>query len=48
LLPAELRTIKYCKGRIVTDYISGMMDSFAIQEYEKYFGKGSSEKLYFK
>ena len=48
LLPAELRTIDNCKGRIVTDYISGMMDSFAIQEYEKYFGKGSIESLYLK
>ena len=48
LLPPELRTIHSCKGRIVTDYISGMMDSFAAQEYEKYFGKGSTENLYFK
>jgi predicted deoxyguanosinetriphosphate triphosphohydrolase len=48
LLPAELRTIHDCKDRIITDYISGMMDSFAAQEYEKYFGKGSTEKLYFK
>ncbi len=48
LLPAELRTIHDCKGRIITDYISGMMDSFAAQEYEKYFGKGSTEDLYFK
>lgn len=48
LLPAELRTIDGCRGRIVTDYISGMMDSFAAQEYEKYFGKGSTEDLYFK
>lgn len=48
LLPAELRSIHDCKGRVVTDYISGMMDSFAIQEYEKYFGKKSTEKVYFK
>ncbi|MFM8333044.1 MAG: hypothetical protein ACKN9T_15270, partial [Candidatus Methylumidiphilus sp.] len=34
--------------RLIVDYISGMMDSFALQEYEKYFGKGSSEALYFK
>ncbi|HGI8854388.1 TPA: hypothetical protein ACJT9T_003559, partial [Vibrio cholerae] len=33
---------------LVTDYISGMMDSYAAQEYEKYFGKGSADKLYFK
>ncbi|MEJ2437053.1 MAG: dNTP triphosphohydrolase [Sulfurovaceae bacterium] len=48
LLPPELRKIHACKSRIITDYISGMMDSFATQEYEKYFGKGSAESLYFK
>lgn len=31
----------------VCDYLAGMMDSFAIEQYEKYFGKGASEKLYF-
>jgi dGTP triphosphohydrolase len=48
LLPPELRALKDCKARLVTDYISGMMDSYAVQEYEKFFGKGSSERLYFK
>lgn len=48
LLPPELRSINDCKVRLVTDYISGMMDSYAAQEYEQYFGKGSSEKFYFK
>lgn len=48
LLPPELRALKDCKVRLATDYISGMMDSFAAQEYEKYFGKGSADKLYFK
>lgn len=48
LLPAELRALDDCKARLVTDYISGMMDSYAAQEYEKYFGKGSADKLYFK
>ncbi|KAF7787209.1 hypothetical protein PRUB_a4385 [Pseudoalteromonas rubra] len=48
LLPPELRTINDCKTRLVTDYISGMMDSYAAQEYEKYFGKGSADKFYFK
>lgn len=47
LLPPELRSIKECKTRLVTDYISGMMDSFAAQEYEKYFGKGSADRFYF-
>lgn len=31
----------------VCDYLAGMMDSFAIEQYEKYFGKGASEQLYF-
>ncbi|MDO6514398.1 dGTP triphosphohydrolase [Neptuniibacter sp. 2_MG-2023] len=48
LLPPELRSLKDCKTRLVTDYISGMMDSYAAQEYEKYFGINSLEKLYFK
>jgi len=48
LLPAELRSVPGCKTRLVTDYISGMMDSFAAQEYEKYFGKASADKLYLK
>lgn len=48
LLPPELRSLNDCKTRLVTDYISGMMDSYAAQEYEKFFGKGSAEKLYFK
>lgn len=47
LLPPELRSINDCKIRLVTDYISGMMDSYAASEYEKYFGKGSADKFYF-
>ncbi len=46
LLPAELRGLECAKERLVIDYIAGMMDSFAIQEYERYYGKGSAEKLY--
>lgn len=48
LLPPELRSINSCKTRLVTDHISGMMDSYAAQEYEKYFGKGSADRFYFK
>lgn len=48
LLPPELRNLNDCKDRLVVDYIAGMMDSFAAQEYEKYFGKGSLESIYFK
>ncbi|MBA6222628.1 dNTP triphosphohydrolase [Colwellia sp. MB02u-18] len=46
LLPPELRSMNEPKERLVTDYISGMMDNFAIQEYEKYFGVGSAEKIF--
>lgn len=46
LLPPELRSIKEPKVRLITDYVSGMMDSYAIQEYEKYFGLRASEKLF--
>lgn len=46
LLPPELRNIKEPKERLIVDYISGMMDNYAIQEYEKYFGLGSSKKLF--
>ena len=48
LLPPELRKLEGSEDRVVIDYISGMMDSFAAQEYERYFGKGSAESLYFK
>ncbi|WP_316675003.1 dGTP triphosphohydrolase [uncultured Tolumonas sp.] len=47
LLPPELRKLEEPKERIVIDHISGMMDSFAIHEYEKFFGKSSSDSLYF-
>ncbi|MBV4531275.1 dNTP triphosphohydrolase [Pseudomonas sp. SWRI107] len=47
LLPAELRSIDASTERKVTDYIAGMMDLYAIQEYERYFGKGSLDRYYF-
>ena len=46
LLPPEIRKIEAPKSRLVTDYISGMMDNYAIQEYERYFGTGSAEKIF--
>jgi predicted deoxyguanosinetriphosphate triphosphohydrolase len=46
LLPPELRSLNEPKERLVTDYVSGMMDNYAIQEYEKYFGEGSSDKIF--
>jgi len=47
LLPAEIRQVDAPLERVVIDYIGGMMDSFAAQEYERYFGKGALEKIYF-
>ncbi|MDV9032704.1 dNTP triphosphohydrolase [Pseudomonas sp. RAC1] len=47
LLPPELRSVSACKSRLVTDYIAGMMDLYSIQEYERYFGKGSLDGYYF-
>ena len=46
LLPPELRKIAAPKNRLVADYISGMMDSFAYKEYERYFGVGSLCSIY--
>ena len=47
LLPANYR-IEDNWTRMVLDYIGGMMDIFAIQQYEKYFGKLDGKGLYFK
>lgn len=47
LLPANYRTIENWDRRVL-DYIGGMMDIFAIQQYEKYFGKLYNKGLYFK
>ncbi|RRQ19888.1 hypothetical protein D5687_11055, partial [Guyparkeria sp. SCN-R1] len=46
LLPPELRVLDGGNERLVVDYISGMMDSYAAQEYEKYFGSGSLDRYY--
>lgn len=45
LLPANYR-VQDKWERKVKDYISGMMDSFAIEQYERYYGYRSSTKLY--
>ena len=48
LLPPECRALidQYPKERLVIDYISGMMDSFAIQQFIQYFGASEYEKAY--
>jgi dGTPase len=45
LLPAEYRDEEHWE-RTVLDYIGGMMDIFAIQQYEKYFGKLKDTGIY--
>lgn len=48
LLPVEYRnTSSECElKRSIIDYISGMMDAFAIKEYKKYYGPNSLDSLY--
>lgn len=48
LLPVEYREIAKIDGRdrAIADYISGMMESFAIKLFTDYFGKGALEKIY--
>ena len=47
LLPANYRDTQNW-NRKVQDYIGGMMDIYAIQQYEKYFGKLDSKGIYLK
>lgn len=56
LLPPEFRGVinkvqdkeqkNKTQKRIVIDYIAGMMDSFTVQEYKKYFGSSSLDLIY--
>ena len=50
LLPPEYRALKdkYPRERLVVDYIAGMMDSYAIKEYQEYYGVAAYEKAYWK
>ena len=46
LLPSEYRqgsSKEACK-RNVADYVGGMMDSCAVQDYERCFGKGELDR----
>jgi len=45
LLPPNYRA-EHMWERKVKDYISGMMDNFAIQQYELYHGRGAISRLY--
>lgn len=49
LLPVEYRKIAENDGgkeRAITDYIAGMMDSFAIKLFSDYFGQSAIDKIY--
>ncbi len=49
LLPPEYRKgheKEQTRARNVIDYIAGMMDSFAVHEYQRYYGSSSLEKQY--
>ena len=50
LLPPEYRDLESdcTRKRSILDYISGMMDSFAVAEYIKYYGENDLNKMYFK
>lgn len=47
LLPANYRFMEY-KNRNILDYLGGMTDIYAIQQYEKYYGSLNNKGLYFK
>ena len=48
LLPTSYRLYEteYERKRMIIDYISGMMDTFAISQYEKYYGSESLDGIY--
>ncbi len=47
MLPPEYRTeLEKERPRLVADYIGGMMESFAIATYKKYFGEHSLTRIY--
>lgn len=46
LLPANYRNVENW-NRKVKDYLEGMMDIYAIHQYEKYFGKLNDKGIYF-
>ncbi|MRG88133.1 deoxyguanosinetriphosphate triphosphohydrolase family protein [Salinibacillus xinjiangensis] len=46
LLPIEYRHESESKNRLITDYISGMMDSFSFQVYKQLYGENSIDTIY--
>lgn len=47
LLPANYRSMKN-KTSMILDYLGGMTDNYAIQQYEKYYGSLKDKGIYFK
>ena len=47
LMPANYRSTMNWERKVL-DYIGGMMDEYAINQYEKYFGKLDNKGIYFK
>jgi dGTPase len=46
LLPVLFRNINEEKERMIADYISGMMDSIAIQVFQNLYKKNNLEVIY--
>ncbi|TDL82080.1 deoxyguanosinetriphosphate triphosphohydrolase family protein [Peribacillus frigoritolerans] len=46
LLPVEFRGTEQGKERMIADYISGMMDSYSVQVFQKLYGKNSIDVIY--
>jgi dGTPase len=46
LLPVEFRNNEVAQERRVADYISGMMDSYAIRVFKDLYGEGSLDNKY--
>jgi len=46
LLPVEFRMNKECNERNISDFISGMMDSYAVNFYKKLYGENAINQIY--
>lgn len=47
LLPPEYRSVSgEIEGRFIIDYLAGMMDSFALTTYKKFFGEPALDRIY--
>ncbi|RDZ11811.1 hypothetical protein C3744_19865 [Priestia megaterium] len=46
LLLVGFRGTEESKKRMIADYISGMMDSYAVQVFQNLYGKSASDIIY--